>query len=95
MSEIKFKMVYDDKSGHLVDYIVDNYDIDIECWDINHHKEKKIAISIKVAAGTRLDPFLGAYDENDEIIGAMWRESIEFTEENIDLFIKHIKEICK
>lgn len=93
MSEIKFKMVYDDKSGYLVDYIVDNYDIDIECLDINHYKEKKIAISIKVAAGTRLDPFLGAYDEQDELIGAMWRESIEFTEENIDLFIKHIE--CK
>ena len=92
MKNIKFKMVYNDESGYLVDYIVDNYNIEIECWDINHHKEKKTAIAIKVAAGTRLDPFLGAYDENDEIVGAMWRESTEFTEETIDLFLKHIEE---
>lgn len=93
---IKYKMVYNSTCYDLVDHIVDTYKIDIDCYNEEHYKEKKDAVSIKVDAGTKLVPFIGAYNIDDEgketLIGAMWGESdTKINEQSVKEFIKYIE----
>lgn len=85
-----FVFVYDFNSRKLSDFIANKYHLrfNIMYLDESHPKEKKDAIYFKTIAGTSLCPFLGAYDEDNGIVDALWSETTEITQETISNFFK-------
>jgi hypothetical protein len=90
MNDNFFVIVYDDKSKSLADYIAEVYHLkfDILYLDRTHPKEKKEAIYYQTIAGTSKCPFLGLFDNGNQIIDALWGETTKINQETISNFFK-------
>jgi hypothetical protein len=85
-----FVIVYNNKSEFLADYIASVYHLkfDIHYLDRDHPKERKNAIYYQTIAGTSKCPFLGVFNNENEIVDALWGETTEINQKTITNFFK-------
>ena len=69
----KLKVAYDNNCKFILDIINKFNDIEIESYNYSHYKEKKKAIPLMVANGTKNMPLIVIYKKGKEFV--IWSES--------------------
>lgn len=84
------KLVYNEKCKHLVEELTrfDGYCFNLETYDEEHYKERKLGFKIKGSCGAKELPFIAVYDKG-ELVKAFYTEANECNLKNILEWIRN------